>query len=86
MNQGTPQPLAILLPGTPPPIIYAHINNMSVKKGEKVFRGQEIGGVGNTGRSTAAHLHYEVKRNNKTLDPRQYYMYNYKLEDLVYNR
>lgn len=66
--------------------VYAHLNNMSVKKGEKVFRGQEIGGVGNTGRSTAAHLHYEVKRNNKTLDPRQYYMYNYKLEDLVYNR
>lgn len=66
--------------------VYAHLNNISVKKGEKVHRGQEIGGVGNTGRSTAAHLHYEVKRNNKTLDPRQFYTYNYKLEDLVYYR
>ena len=66
--------------------VYAHLNNMSVKKGEKVHRGQEIGGVGNTGRSTAAHLHYEVKRNNKTLDPRKFYTYNYQLEDLVYYR
>ena len=66
--------------------VYAHLNNISVKKGEKVHRGQDIGGVGNTGRSTAAHLHYEVKRNNKTLDPRQFYTYNYKLEDLVYYR
>jgi len=66
--------------------VYAHLNNISVKKGEKVYRGQKIGGVGNTGRSTAAHLHYEVKRNNKTLDPRKFYTYNYKLEDLVYYR
>ena len=66
--------------------IYAHMSSLSVKKGEKVNRGQTLGGVGNTGRSTAAHLHYEVKRNNKTLDPRQFYTYNYKLEDLVYYR
>ena len=66
--------------------VYAHLNNISVKKGEKVHRGQEIGGVGNTGRSTAAHLHYEVKRNDKTLDPRKFYTYNYQLEDLVYYR
>ena len=66
--------------------IYAHMNSLSVKKGEKVKRGQSLGGVGNTGRSTAAHLHYEVKRNNKTLDPRKFYTYNYKLEDLIYYR
>ena len=66
--------------------VYAHLNNISVKKGEKVYRGQEIGGVGNTGRSTSAHLHYEVKRNNKTLDPRKFYTYNYQLEDLIYYR
>ena len=66
--------------------VYAHMSSLSVKKGEKVNRGQTIGGVGNTGRSTAAHLHYEVKRNNKTLDPRKFYTYNYKLEDLVYYR
>ena len=62
-------------------------NKETLEKGEKVYRGQEIGGVGNTGRSTAAHLHYEVKRNNKTLDPRsEFYTYNYKLEDLIYYR
>ena len=66
--------------------VYAHMNSLSVKKGEKVKRGQTIGGVGNTGRSTAAHLHYEVHRNNKTLDPRKFYTYNYKLEDLIYYR
>ena len=66
--------------------VYAHMNSLSVKKGEKVKRGQTIGGVGDTGRSTAAHLHYEVKRNNKTLDPRKFYTYNYKLEDLIYYR
>ena len=66
--------------------VYAHMNSLSVKEGEKVQRGQTLGGVGNTGRSTAAHLHYEVKRNNKTLDPRQFYTYNYNLEDLIYYR
>tara|TARA_B100000029_G_scaffold150879_1_gene146076 strand:+ start:606 stop:1628 length:1023 start_codon:yes stop_codon:yes gene_type:complete len=66
--------------------VYAHMNKLSVKKGETVKRGQELGGVGNTGRSTAAHLHYEVKYNNKTKNPRPYYTYDKKLEDLIYYR
>ena len=45
----------------------------AVKKGEKVKRGQSLGGVGNTGRSTAAHLHYEVKYQSKSIDPSQFY-------------
>jgi murein DD-endopeptidase MepM/ murein hydrolase activator NlpD len=53
--------------------IYAHLSRRHVKKGQKVFRGQKIGEVGNTGRSTAPHLHYEVKYGRKSLDPSQYY-------------
>lgn len=66
--------------------IYAHMNSLSVKKGDKVYRGQELGGVGDTGRSTAAHLHYEVKRYGKTVDPSSYYTYNKQLQNLVYYR
>ena len=48
---------------------YAHLHTIKVKKGEKVKRGQEIGLLGNTGKSTAPHLHYEVIKNNKTVNP-----------------
>ncbi len=48
---------------------FAHLQNFVVKKGEKVTRGQVIGQVGNTGRSTGSHLHYEVVVGNKTVNP-----------------
>lgn len=48
---------------------YAHCDKILVKKGQKVKRGQVIGKVGNTGKSTAPHLHYEVLKNNKRIDP-----------------
>ena len=47
--------------------IYGHLSKRTVKRGEHVLRGQKIGEIGNTGRSTAPHLHYEVKRNNKRI-------------------
>ena len=52
---------------------YGHLHKRNVKKGEKVERGQYIGQVGNTGRSTAPHLHYEIKYKDKRLDPSNFY-------------
>lgn len=54
---------------------YAHLSEFGVKLGEKVKRGQVIGYVGNTGKSTGPHLHYEVLRNGEATDP-IYYFYN----------
>ena len=50
---------------------YGHLLNYSVKNGAKVKRGDVIGRVGNTGRSTGFHLHYEVLANGKLLNPLQ---------------
>lgn len=51
---------------------YAHMSKHLVKKGDIIKRGQAIGLVGNTGRSTGSHLHYEIRYNKKTVDPMKY--------------
>ena len=48
---------------------YAHLSAFKVKKGDKIVRGQIIGLVGSTGKSTAPHLHYEIEKNGKKIDP-----------------
>ena len=53
--------------------LYAHMKKYIVKKGQKVKRGEIIGYVGNTGTSVAPHLHYEVHKNGKKLDPVNFY-------------
>jgi murein DD-endopeptidase MepM/ murein hydrolase activator NlpD len=50
--------------------LYGHLEALDVKNGERVERGQVIGLVGNTGRSTGPHLHYELLVDGKPVDPR----------------
>lgn len=55
--------------------LYAHMSKFNVRLNQKVKRGDIIGYVGNTGKSTAPHLHYEVHKNNKKVNP-AYYFHN----------
>ena len=59
---------------------YAHMNDFNVKKGQIVKRGECIGYVGSTGKSTAPHLHYEVIKDGKKVNP-VHYFYNDLNED-----
>ncbi|MBL0764843.1 M23 family metallopeptidase [Marivirga atlantica] len=52
---------------------YAHMSSFNVKKGDKVKRGDCIGFVGNTGSSTAPHLHYEIHHKGKPINPIHYF-------------
>ncbi len=51
---------------------YAHLRRISVKRGQKVERGDEVGQLGNSGRSTGPHLHYEVWFEGKRVNPYHY--------------
>lgn len=52
--------------------LYAHLDSIEVKLGDTVKKGQKIGRMGNTGNSYGAHLHWEVRFNNKHIDPTPY--------------
>jgi murein DD-endopeptidase MepM/ murein hydrolase activator NlpD len=51
---------------------YAHNSQIFVKVGQRVKRGDTVSAVGNTGRSTGSHLHYEVRLNSVPVNPRRY--------------
>ena len=51
--------------------LYAHCSSILVKQGDYINQGQRIATVGTTGRTTGPHLHFEIRRNNKTVDPQK---------------
>ena len=61
--------------------VYGHLNKINVKYGQHVKRGELIGYMGSTGRTTGPHLHYEVRINNKCVNPLSYILPNDVLVD-----
>lgn len=53
---------------------YAHMHTIMIKERQRMTRGQQIGTVGNSGDSTAPHLHYEVYHNGRRVNPVQYFV------------
>lgn len=62
---------------------YAHLNTICVKEGDMVERGQEIGGMGNSGRSTGTHLHYEVMYKGNKVNPSNYFSRDLKGDEFL---
>lgn len=53
---------------------YAHLNSFKVDKGAKVTKGQHIAGMGNTGVGVGVHLHFEIRKDDKPLDPQKFFI------------
>ncbi|MDP3313684.1 M23 family metallopeptidase [Lutibacter sp.] len=63
--------------------LYAHMSKFNVRKGQRVKRGDLIGFVGNTGRSQAPHLHYEIMKNGINVNPINFYYGNLSPEEFA---
>ena len=61
--------------------LYAHLNDYNVRRGQNVKRGELIGYVGNTGRSVAPHLHYEILKDGRKINPINFYYGNLSPEE-----
>ncbi|MDD4922701.1 MAG: M23 family metallopeptidase, partial [Bacteroidales bacterium] len=53
--------------------LYGHLSRINVRSGQKVVRGDIIGEIGSTGKSTGPHLHYEVHYRGQAQNPSNYY-------------
>lgn len=51
---------------------YGHLSKITVEPGQRVRRGEQVGHVGSTGRSTGPHVHYEIRVNDQSVDPLRY--------------
>ena len=60
---------------------YAHLSKINVRTGQKVVRGETIGEVGSTGKSTGPHLHYEVHVKGQVVNPVNYYFMDLNADD-----
>ena len=63
--------------------LYAHMTKYTVRKGQKVKRGDIIGYVGSSGKSTAPHLHYEVHKDGKKINLHIIFIMIYPLQNLI---
>ncbi len=61
--------------------VYAHLRDFHTKVGKRVVRGEVIGGVGSTGKSTGPHLHYEVHVKGQIVNPVNYYFMDLSADD-----
>ena len=52
--------------------LYSHLNKIFVKAGQRVQRGQLVGAMGRTGRASGVHLHFEIMKNKKVVNPETY--------------
>lgn len=55
---------------------YAHLHDIHVKKGQKLKRGEVLGTLGNTGKSTGPHLHYEIRKDERAVNPHYFFYEN----------
>jgi murein DD-endopeptidase MepM/ murein hydrolase activator NlpD len=51
---------------------YGHMSKIEVEVGDTITRGQQLGQIGSTGRSTGPHLHYELRLDDRPVNPRHY--------------
>ena len=66
--------------------IYAHLNKTKVRRGDVIRKNDKIGLSGNSGRSTAPHLHYEVRYAGKVLNPKDYMKWNLSNYETIFKK
>jgi murein DD-endopeptidase MepM/ murein hydrolase activator NlpD len=55
--------------------LYGHLHSIDVRRGQRIRQGQQLGTIGNSGRSTGPHLHFSIYKNNAPVDPLDQYLH-----------